>query len=181
MERWYGCSWECVVGRKIHRKYPYTGLVVKPGLVPNHTTLLNFLNSCYKPNSLTNYKKTKKFLSHFALLVPLRHSSYVLCLNKFCVPDTDWGSRKFINLSPLLIKTSWRGNALCIFGLSSEYLYQCRVNSCWPLPRSLPWWWYFREECIELVCRTVLVEFLHSLEFRVSFPRMWTVVAKLFN
>ena len=36
MERWYGCSWECVVDRKMHRKYPYAGLVVKPGLVPNH-------------------------------------------------------------------------------------------------------------------------------------------------
>jgi len=60
-----------VVGRKIHRKYPCAGLVVKPGLVPNHTTLLNFLNSCYKPNYLTNYKKNKKFSSHFAVLGPL--------------------------------------------------------------------------------------------------------------
>ena len=32
-----------MVGRKIHRKYPYTGLVVKPGLAPNHTVVIKYL------------------------------------------------------------------------------------------------------------------------------------------
>ena len=76
---------EWLAGRYTAIPYPYTGLVVKPGLVPNHTTLSKtFFKLFCKANYLTIYKNVLAKICFTRSLVIL----YMSCASiNFCEPQ----------------------------------------------------------------------------------------------
>ena len=86
----------------------------------------------YLPACLPTYLPTylQKMSSLKSIAIALLSFIFLVHQLFFVNPDTDWASRNFLILSPLLLKTSWRGNTLYIFGPPLQYRFPEKRLSC---------------------------------------------------